>query len=142
MSVLVQLRDASDLPVARRRVRELGREQGLSAVAIEALATAVTEIAQNALVHAGGGELRIEAAEPPRRGVVVTARDAGPGISDVPRAMCDGYTTAAGLGLGLPSARRLVDEFAIESTVGGGTCVCLRKWVTGDLRVKPESERP
>lgn len=125
----VPIRHASDLVVARRRVRELGAQAGLSDAAIAALATAVTEIAQNIVVHVGSGELLIGVlADSSRRGVVVIARDNGPGIVDIAQAMHDGHSTAAGLGLGLPSAQRLVDEFEIESTIGAGTTITLRKW--------------
>ena len=129
----VFLRDESDLVVARRHVRELGERQGLSAVAIEALATAATEIARNVLVHAGGGEIRLHG-EPARSdgarpaAVIVHVRDRGPGIANVDAAMADGFSTGAGLGLGLPGARRLVDVFELRSAVGEGTTVRLEKW--------------
>jgi serine/threonine-protein kinase RsbT len=99
--------------------------------ALEALATAVSEVARNVLVHARTGEivLAIERA-PGKLALVVIARDDGPGISDIERAMGDGYSSAFGLGLGLPSARRLVDEFAIESSVDQGTTVTLKMWQT------------
>lgn len=127
--VRIHVRDDSDLVVARRRVREAGAKERLPEAAIEALATAVTEIARNIVLHAGTGELLVGAvADPCRRGVVVTARDSGPGIPDVARAMQDGYSTVGGLGLGLPGAQRLVDEFEIESKIGVGTTITLRMW--------------
>ncbi len=123
------LADESDVGVARRRARELGDEQGLLANSVEALATAVSEIARNVIVHAGRGELLLGVVRDGRRvGVVAVARDEGPGIPNVEDAMRDGYSTGNGLGLGLPSARRLVDEFEIRSAVGQGTTVTLRKW--------------
>jgi len=123
------IRDESDLVVARRRARELAIAQGLSEVAVEALATAVSEVGWNIIVHAGNGELLFGAiANAAGRGVVVIARDAGPGIADIQQAMQDGYSTKSGLGDGLPGARRLVDEFEIESRPGVGTTVTLRKW--------------
>ncbi|HSI51739.1 MAG TPA: anti-sigma regulatory factor [Ideonella sp.] len=125
----------SDVAVARRRARELAAQQGLSEVRSEALATAVTELARNIVVHARSGELQFSAVgNAPRRGVVVTARDAGPGIEDVEQVMQDGFSTAQGLGLGLPSARRLVDEFEIESEIGTGTTITLRQWTSAMLR--------
>jgi serine/threonine-protein kinase RsbT len=131
----VRIRHDSDVVVARRIVRDLGMKEGLSDGAIAALATAVTEIAQNIIVHAGSGEVLIgTVADSSRRGVVVTARDNGPGITDVVQAMHDGHSTGAGLGLGLPSAQRLVDEFEIESAIGTGTTVTLRKWTTPEPR--------
>jgi serine/threonine-protein kinase RsbT len=125
----VQVRDESDAVVARRLARELAAEQGLSETRTEALATAVTEIARNIVVHAGSGEVAfctIEDAH--RRGVIVTACDIGPGIPYLERAMEDGFSTMGSLGFGLPGARRLVDEFDIESKVGTGTIVTLTKW--------------
>jgi serine/threonine-protein kinase RsbT len=81
------------------------------------------------VIHAVGGEIVLAAAvKARRRGVIVTARDAGPGIADIPQAMQDGFSTGRGLGFGLPGARRQVDEFAIESSVGVGTKVTLVKW--------------
>jgi serine/threonine-protein kinase RsbT len=125
----VPLHDGSDIVVARRCTRELASQQGLSAAQTEALATAVTEIAQNILVHAGTGEIHFAAgSNASTRGVVVIARDSGPGIADAERAMQDGFSTRGSLGFGLPGARRLVDEFELESTVGVGTTVTLRKW--------------
>lgn len=127
----VPIRHESDLVVARRRVRELGMQQGLSAPAIEALATAVTEIARNSVVHAGGGEMLLGTlADLRRRGVLVMLRDEGVGIADLDQAMQDGYSTKDGLGLGLPGARSLVDEFEIESGLGKGTTITMRQWVT------------
>lgn len=132
----VCIRDESDLVVARRKVRELGARTGLSGAALEALATAVTEVARNIVIHAGSGELVIEAisTNSPERGLMVIAQDTGPGIADIERAMRDGHSTAGGLGLGLPGARRLVDEFAIESTAGAGTTVTLSKWAPREQR--------
>lgn len=125
------IRHESDLVVARRRVRELGMQQGLSAPAIEALATAVTEIARNTMVHAGGGEMVLGTlADAQRRGVLAMLRDEGLGIANIEQAMQDGYSTKDGLGLGLPGARSLVDEFEIESSVGTGTTITMRQWAT------------
>jgi len=131
--IRVRIGDESDIVVARRRARELGSQQGFSETAIVALATAVTEIARNIVVHAGTGDLTFTTATDARgRGVIVTALDAGPGIVHVEQAMRDGYSTSSGLGCGLPGARRLVDEFEIDSTVGVGTRVTLRKWTSAD----------
>jgi serine/threonine-protein kinase RsbT len=127
--VRVPVRDESDLVVARRCVREVSARQGLPPAATEALAIAVTEIARNILAHALGGVLWIDALrERERRGVGVTAMDDGPGIADIAQAMQDGYSTGGTLGLGLPGAKRLVDEFEIESEAGRGTTVRLRQW--------------
>jgi serine/threonine-protein kinase RsbT len=125
------LADESDVGVARRRARKLGEQQGLLANAVEALATAVSEIARNVIVHAGRGELVLGVVHNGGRvGIEAVARDDGPGIPSLEDAMRDGYSTGNGLGLGLPGAQRLVDEFEIRSIVGEGTTVTLRKWAS------------
>jgi len=120
-----------DVAMARKAVRQLAPQGGLSDRAAHALTTAVSEIAQNILIHARAGELIVRVIdEPGRRGLIVIGRDAGPGIGDADRAMQDGYSTGAGLGLGLPSARRLVDDFELVSDSGCGTTVTLKKWAS------------
>jgi len=126
----VYLRDSSDVAVARGRVRELAYAQGFPANAVEALATAVSEVARNVIVHAGSGEMLLGIEKNANRiGIVAIARDDGPGISNIDEAMRDGHTTGDGLGLGLPSARRLVDDFELRSVVNQGTTVTLKKWL-------------
>ncbi len=125
----IAIRADPDVAVARRHVRELGRCLGWRPAAVEALATAVSEVARNIVVHAAAGEMRFDVVrDRDRVGVEVVALDRGPGIADLDRAMQDGYSTAGGLGLGLPSARRLVDEFELGGGAGGGTIVIMRKW--------------
>ena len=127
--VRILVRGEADIVLARRSVREVGLRVGLPSPAVEALATAVTEIARNVALYAVSGEIVIGAiTRGPRRGIVDHASDHGPGIADVGSAMQDGYSTAGSLGLGLPSAKRLVDEFEIASAVGQGTTVKLVKW--------------
>jgi serine/threonine-protein kinase RsbT len=131
------IRHASDAVVARRYVREMGQHIGLTDTDIAALATAVTEIVRNIVVYAGNGELSIRAlTAPARRGVVVTATDRGPGIADIAAAMNDGHSTGSGLGLGLPSARRLVHEFEIHSALESGTTVTLRQWSSDEAPLR------
>jgi serine/threonine-protein kinase RsbT len=125
----VHVREEWDVVIARNASREVARRQGLPVPAVEAVATAVSEVARNIVVHAGAGEVAVEAvADGGRRGVRVVARDDAPGIEDVERALQDGYSTGKGLGLGLPSARRLMDEFALDSAAGRGTTVTMTKW--------------
>jgi serine/threonine-protein kinase RsbT len=129
------LRDESDLVVVRRHVRDLAAQQGLSPVEMEALATAVTEIGRNAIIHGQGGEIRLSGNRrggdaSGRAGVVVTVRDGGAGIADIEAAMVDGFSTGVGLGLGLAGARRLVDVFELESAAGKGTTIRLEKWAS------------
>jgi serine/threonine-protein kinase RsbT len=127
--IRLPIEEDSDVFVARSRARELALREGFSRNNVEAIATAVSEVARNIIVHAGRGEILLQVAEEVgRRGVVVVARDEEPGIPDVDEAMQDGFSTAGGLGLGLPSARRLMDEFTIVSAVGEGTTVTMKKW--------------
>lgn len=127
----VSIREDVDVVMARTCGRTLARQEGFPETTTEALATAISEIAQNIIVHAGTGEILLGVVnERGRRKLVVLGRDCGPGIPDVDRAMQDGYSTAKGLGLGLSSARRFMDEFDLVSTVGRGTTVTMTKWAS------------
>ncbi len=117
-----------DVVLARQAARELASRLSFSRTELTTIATAVSEIARNIVRFAGDGEIVVELLEEPRRGVRVVARDTGPGIPDIEQALADGYSTYHGLGLGLPGARRLMDEFAVVSEVGRGTTVTMTKW--------------
>lgn len=119
----------ADVVVARQKGRELAARAGFSATELTVIATAVSEIARNIVKFAKRGEVVVSVVtENDRKGVTVVVRDVGPGIPDVERAVQDGYSTYGGLGLGLPGARRLMDEFEIVSEVGKGTTVIMTKW--------------
>jgi serine/threonine-protein kinase RsbT len=121
-------RDA-DIVLARQRGRELAASEGFSVTDQTLIATAISEIARNIVIYAGRGEIELDIADDGvRRGIVVIARDQGPGIADVEQAMRDGYSTGKSLGLGLPGARRLMDELSIDSAPGKGTVITMRKW--------------
>jgi serine/threonine-protein kinase RsbT len=117
-----------DIVAARQAARELASRLGFSRTDLTLIATAVSEVARNIVRFAGSGEIVVEILEQPRPGVQVVARDTGPGIPDVEQALEDGYSTYDGLGLGLPGARRLMDDFAIVSEIGRGTTVTMTKW--------------
>lgn len=118
-----------DLVRVRQAVRALAVACGLSLVDQTKLVTAASELARNALAHGGGGEAVLEQVENgTRSGVRIQLRDRGPGISDPERALTDGYSTGTGLGLGLSGARRLVDEFELDTEAGRGTRVTIVKW--------------
>jgi serine/threonine-protein kinase RsbT len=118
-----------DIVEVRRRGRELAQSIGFSGSELTIIATAISEIARNIVVYADHGEISLSIADHGgRRGILVVARDEGPGIPDIQSAMRDGYSTGNSLGLGLPGARRLMDDFEIMSTVGEGTTVTMRKW--------------
>jgi serine/threonine-protein kinase RsbT len=117
-----------DVVVARSCARRLARRAGFAMPAAEAIATAVTEVARNIVVHARSGEVVLEiVAESCPSELMVVARDQGPGITDPSLALQDGYSTANGLGLGLSSAKRLMDAFEIRSAAGQGTTIIMRK---------------
>jgi anti-sigma regulatory factor (Ser/Thr protein kinase) len=127
--VRVAIRADCDVAVARQQGRALSQRGGLGTAATEAVATAITEIARNIVVHAGAGEVLLEIVRRRGRcGIKVVARDDGPGIVDLEQAMRDGFSTADGLGLGLPGARELMDEFELASDPGKGTTVTMTKW--------------
>lgn len=117
-----------DIVAARQAAREMASRLGFGRTDLTLIATAVSEVARNIVRFAGSGEVVVELLDHPRRGVQVVARDTGPGIADVEQALTDGYSTYSGLGLGLPGARRLMDEFAVASEVGQGTTVTMTKW--------------
>jgi anti-sigma regulatory factor (Ser/Thr protein kinase) len=134
--VVVAIGADADLVSARAQARRLAERLGFTGTDATLIATAVSEIARNIIVHVGRGEIVLRPVEEERRcGLVVVARDAGPGIPDVEAALRDGYAGSTGLGLGLPGARRLMDEFEIVSEPGGGTTVTMTKW-----RVRDELE--
>jgi len=125
----VPIRCDADIVVARQRVRALAIDLGFLATDATMLATAVSELARNILLYAVRGEVAFDAIRRGGRdGIQVIARDAGPGIRNVPRALEAGFSTSGGLGLGLPGVRRLADDFEIASN-GHGTVVTIRKWV-------------
>jgi serine/threonine-protein kinase RsbT len=126
----IAIESDADVVIARQRARALAGEIDMPSTDQTLLATAISEIVRNITTYAQRGEVLIDVVRDSRgrRGVRVVARDQGPGIEDLERALTDGFTTGGGLGLGLPGARRLVDEFEIQSTVGQGTTVTLVKW--------------
>jgi serine/threonine-protein kinase RsbT len=127
---IVSIRSDADILAARQEGRALATRAGFRGSDLALIATAISEVARNIVVYAQTGEIVLRLSQHgSRRGLVVIARDNGPGIADVELAMQDGYSTGHTLGLGLPGARRLMDEFEITSQVGVGTTVTMKKWV-------------
>jgi serine/threonine-protein kinase RsbT len=125
----VPIEHEGDIVTARQKGRELAAASGLSVTEQTLVATAISEVARNIVVYAQRGEVVLAALEDHgRRGVLVVARDDGPGIANPELAMRDGYSSSNSLGMGLPGAKRLMDEFELSSTVGKGTTVTMRKW--------------
>jgi serine/threonine-protein kinase RsbT len=126
---VLEIRTSSDVVAVRQATRALAEQTGLSLVDQTKLVTAASELARNTLDYGGGGTVRVDVLENgTRRGVRLVFEDRGPGIPNVAEAMKDGFTTGSGLGLGLGGARRLVNEFAIESAPGQGTRVTIARW--------------
>jgi len=118
-----------DIVTARQKGRELARELGFTSTDLALIATAISELARNIILYAKTGKIILDVSENgSRRGIKVVARDDGPGIPDVERALEEGFSTSRSLGLGLSGVRRLMDEFDIVSEVGHGTTVTVKKW--------------
>ena len=126
--IRVRISADSDVVEARKGARDLAARLGFSKTEMTVIATAVSEISRNIVRFAERGEVFLELVDEPRAGLRVVARDIGPGIPDVERALAEGYSTYRGLGLGLPGARRLMDEFDIASELGRGTTITMTKW--------------
>lgn len=125
----VPIASVDDIVKVRQRVRDWAVGAGFSLVDQTKLVTAASELARNTLLYGRGGEMRIELLlNDARHGLRMTFEDQGPGISDVQLALKDGYTTGSGLGLGLGGARRLSQDFSIESRPGQGTRVVIARW--------------
>jgi serine/threonine-protein kinase RsbT len=123
-----------DIVVARQKGRELALSLGFAGSDLTMIATAISEVARNIVVYAKRGEVTLGRCDQTgphgtHKGIVVVAADHGPGIADVEKAMQDGFPTGGSLGLGLPGARRLMDELEVQSTIGQGTTVTMRKWL-------------
>jgi serine/threonine-protein kinase RsbT len=128
-SVTLPLRASEDIVRMRQSVREHAVQQGLSLVDQTKLVTAASELGRNVVDYGGGGEVIITAvSEGTRRGVRLVFSDRGPGIADVQLALRDGYSTGGGLGLGLGGAKRLCNEFSIDSQPGAGTRIAVTRW--------------
>jgi serine/threonine-protein kinase RsbT len=125
----VPIQSSSDVVVVRQRVRAWATELKFSLVEQTKIVTAASELGRNTLEHGGGGSLELAILiNGTRRGIRLTFSDQGPGIADVALALQDGYTTGAGMGLGLGGSKRLMNEFEIASKPGGGTTVTAIRW--------------
>ncbi|HEX4377503.1 MAG TPA: anti-sigma regulatory factor [Steroidobacteraceae bacterium] len=123
------LRSERDIVLARQLVRRMSQQQGFSLVDQTKMVTAASELARNALIYGGGGVMRWELlSTAERRGLRLVFADEGPGIPNLEIAMTDGWTSGHGMGMGLSGAKRLVNDFEIETRVGGGTRVSIARW--------------
>lgn len=125
----IDIQSSTDVVLVRQAVRQRAVEIGLSLVDQTKIVTAASELARNTLEYGGGGTVMLETLEQGRRrGVRLTFEDQGPGIADIELALKDGFTTGRGLGMGLGGAKRLANEFEIQSVVGEGTRVIIVRW--------------
>ena len=128
-SDVVPVRSEHDIVLARQNVRKVAQEIGFGIVDQTKIVTAASELARNTVVYGRGGEMRWEALEDGiRKGLRLHFVDHGPGIEDVSRALEDGWTSGSGLGLGLSGAKRLSNEFEIDTAPGRGTRVTITRW--------------
>ena len=128
-TIRVPINSDKDIVAARQKGRSLALSLGFSETDATLIATAISELARNIVTYAEKGEVRLQVSnDSHRKGIVVVAKDKGNGISDIRRALQDGFSTSGSLGLGLPGVRRLVDEFTIVSKPLEGTTVTIRKW--------------
>lgn len=135
--VRVQISSDADLVAARAEARALADHLGFSRTDATLIATAISEIARNIVVHVGEGEIFMRPVyDELRYGLVVVAQDEGVGIRDLTASLERGYAGRGGLGLGLPGARRLMDEFEVDSEIDKGTTIRMTKW-----RIRDELER-
>ena len=123
------IRSDLDIVIARTLARDTAKGLGFGAIDQARIATAVSELARNIFLYAGTGSITVREVERNgRKGVEIICDDQGPGIANIDLVMQDGYSTSRGMGMGLPGARRLMDEFVINSEVGVGTTIICRKW--------------
>jgi serine/threonine-protein kinase RsbT len=126
----VRIQSSADIVTARQQGRSIAAEIGFSNSNLTIIATAISEIARNIVEYAKEGEAVISLInDGPRQGIQIILSDEGPGIPDTSTVMRDGFSTGRGLGIGLPGARRLMDEFEIVSEVGRGTTITMKKWI-------------
>jgi serine/threonine-protein kinase RsbT len=128
-SSTLEIRASEDVVRVRRLTRESALAQGFSLVDQTKLVTAASELARNTMEHGGGGQVEIQLLnDGPKKGLRLIFTDQGPGIPNVEQALKDGFTTGGGLGLGLGGARRLSNEFDIQSKPGEGTRITMARW--------------
>lgn len=125
----VPITSVADIVAARQRGRDMANQLGFSSTESTLIATAISELARNIVLYARKGEVELESIKnTDRSGIVIIARDQGPGIPDVQRALMGGYSTSGGLGLGLPGVRRMMDDLDVDTELGEGTVVTATMW--------------
>jgi serine/threonine-protein kinase RsbT len=132
----VTIHEETDIVVARRAVREAAAQVGFGHVDTTRIVTAASELARNTFKYGAGGVMYWRAVvDGDRRGLELRFEDHGPGIPDLEEALQEGFSSAGGLGMGLPGAKRLMDEMELHSTLGAGTTVIIKKWLRHNRNV-------
>ena len=125
----VNIKTESDMVLARRAVREAAKALGFGMTDTTRIVTAASELARNIFKYAGEGVMLLRSLEGGDRiGIELTFTDCGPGIASIQQALQEGYSTSGGYGMGLPGTKRLMDEMDIQSTIGQGTSITIKKW--------------
>lgn len=125
----ISIRSEGDIVASRKAVRDVAVNLGFGVTDVTRIVTAASELARNSFIYAGAGVMRWRIlSNGCKSAIELVFEDGGPGISDIPLAMQEGYTSSGGLGMGLPGTRRLMDEMEIDSEPGKGTTVTVRKW--------------
>lgn len=138
----ITINRGDDVILAREYAREMAQEIGFDHAEQTQIGTATSELSRNVHQFARNGKVTITTVvRDGMTGIEIVVEDRGPGIADIPQAMQDGFSTNNGLGFGLPGARRLMDEFEIESSVGSGTRIKIQKWLK-NTDTKPEGTTP
>ncbi|MGH8161985.1 MAG: ATP-binding protein [Gammaproteobacteria bacterium] len=126
----IHVADISDVVTARQQGRELAVRNGSSEMEATLVATVISELSRNMVLYAQGGTISLSTTNGTQgTGVVIGAKDNGPGIPNIDRVMLGGYSTAGGLGLGLSGVRRIADEFLVDTKAGKGTKISVTKWL-------------
>jgi serine/threonine-protein kinase RsbT len=126
----VAVNSAADIVTAREKGRTLAMELGFSGSDLTMIATAISEVARNIVDHAKRGKISVARIRNGHtRGILIVAQDQGPGIANVSLAMQYGYSSRQGLGVGLPGAKWLMDDFQIDTKLGKGTTITMKKWL-------------
>ncbi|MBY0222173.1 anti-sigma regulatory factor [Mammaliicoccus sciuri] len=126
----IEINTEWDIVAARQLGRNEAKETGFGTVDQARITTAISELARNIYLYAGKGVIKIEPVRAGQRaGLIITASDEGPGITDLQKVMEDGFTTSGGLGAGMPGVKRLMDDFRVETEVGIGTTITATKWL-------------
>ena len=125
----IQIKEDGDIVKIRKILRQFVKDIGFGVADVVKVVTSASELARNVYRYAGEGSLYYrKIVENQRTGIELVFQDSGPGINDLDLAMSDGYSTSGSLGLGLPGAKRLMDEMEVETEVDFGTKITVRKW--------------